>query len=129
MGSCKNECLNAQVHIALHDSRRNLTPDLPHPCDFSARCARKSASLKCQYFYCIFGRFRGGLLFTVFYFLTNLKNILILLHKNCWIPKNATFFGFCALRNLQKLGRKGGSKSATFARNRKIWTHWSNIFS
>ncbi len=63
--------------------------------------------------------------FTVFYFLTNLKNILILLHKNCWIPKSATFFGFCAFRNLQKLGRKEGSKSATFARNRKIWTHCS----
>ena len=27
---------------------------------FLSKCAKKCASLKCQNFYCIFGRFRGG---------------------------------------------------------------------
>ncbi len=31
-----------------------------------SKCAKKCASLKCQKFYCIFGRFRGSLLFGFF---------------------------------------------------------------
>ncbi len=33
---------------------------------FESKSAKKSASLNCQLFYCIFGRFKGGLLFDFF---------------------------------------------------------------
>ncbi len=33
--------------FALHDSSHNVTPDLPHPCNFSARCCRMMWSKLC----------------------------------------------------------------------------------
>ncbi len=33
--------------FALHDRSHNLTPDLPHPCDFSARCCKMMWSKLC----------------------------------------------------------------------------------
>ncbi len=71
-----------------------------------------------------FWTFQGWLTLDTFWIIFNfVKKIQILLHKNGWIPKSASFYGFCALRHLQKSRRKRGSKSATFAPNRKIWTH------
>ncbi len=51
MCSCENKCLKAQVHtwtsFAPHYSSHTLTPDLPHPCDFSAPCCKMKWSKRC----------------------------------------------------------------------------------
>ncbi len=65
---------------------------------FLSKSARKSASLKCQLFYCIFARFRVGLISDFVKKIFSEKIITILLHKFFAKPKSATFsnFAHCA---------------------------------
>ena len=76
------------------------------------KSARKSASLKCQNFYCFFERFRGGLLFKIFFHL----NFYIYIFKFHFIkiPKTqkAPLFAVFALRAICKnRGAKKGQKA------------------
>ncbi len=60
----------------------------------------------------------------IFFSENKLNLFYFLLHKNFGMSKIATFSDFATCRNRPKSARKRGSKIATFAINRNIWSHW-----
>ncbi len=65
---------------------------------------------KMSTFYCIFARFRGGLVFDCFKIILKFKFYFILLHKIWQKSKCATFFVSRALREFEKSMRKKQKK-------------------
>ena len=84
---------------------------------------RQPKMSKMSTFYCIFGRFRGGLLLDFFEIFFKILFYQILLHKIQTKSKCASFSVSRALREIKKPMREEGSKCATFAQNHNIWTH------
>ncbi len=104
----------------------------PKSADQKSKGAKKGASLKCQFFYCIFGRFRVGLVFgekneITTIFSTTLaifiQILTFLLHKSQSFLKAPLFCTFGASANFKILRAKGTPKSASLARKRHICSH------